>query len=134
MTGCKRGSSIPNRLAPTYPDSAVTRPFPFNGYYPEAQAPDIDEERYKLLVDGLVASKQPWTLEELYALPQETQVTRLICVEGWSAVGKWTGAPLREFLAAASVPTSAPSMCISCAPRAIRYRSTCRPRCMRRRR
>jgi DMSO/TMAO reductase YedYZ molybdopterin-dependent catalytic subunit len=89
----------PNRLAPTYPDSAVTRPFPFNGYYPEAEAPDIDEERYKLAVDGLVASKQPWTLEELYALPQETQVTRLICVEGWSAVGKWTGTPLREFLA-----------------------------------
>lgn len=88
----------PNRLAPTYPESAVTRPFPFNGYYLEEQAPDIDEDRYKLVVDGLVASKQPWTLEQLYALPQETQVTRLICVEGWSAVGKWTGAPLKEFL------------------------------------
>ena len=25
----------PNRLAPTYPESAITRPFPFNGYYPE---------------------------------------------------------------------------------------------------
>jgi DMSO/TMAO reductase YedYZ molybdopterin-dependent catalytic subunit len=88
----------PNRLAPTFADSAVTRPFPFNGYYPEEQAPDIDEDRYKLAVDGLVASKQPWTLDQLYALPQETQITRLICVEGWSAIGKWTGAPLKEFL------------------------------------
>ena len=26
------------------------------------------------------------------------QITRHICVEGWSAIGKWTGAPLREFL------------------------------------
>src|SRR5437016_10991400 len=25
----------PNRLAPTYPESAITRPFPFNGYYAE---------------------------------------------------------------------------------------------------
>jgi DMSO/TMAO reductase YedYZ molybdopterin-dependent catalytic subunit len=60
----------PNRLAPTYPDSAVTRPFPFNGYYPEEQVPDIDEDRYKLVVDGFVASKQPWTLDQLFALPQ----------------------------------------------------------------
>src|SRR5687767_4388625 len=25
----------PNKLAPTYPESAITRPFPFNAYYPE---------------------------------------------------------------------------------------------------
>ena len=88
----------PNRLAPTYPESAITRPFRFNAYYPEADAPDVDEERYRLIVDGLVEHKQPWTLEQLYALPQETQITRLVCVEGWSEVGKWTGTPLREFL------------------------------------
>ena len=89
----------PNRLAPTYPESAITRPFRFNAFYPEDAAPDIDEDRYRLIVDGLIANKQPWTLEQLYALPQETQITRLICVEGWSAIGKWTGVPLREFLA-----------------------------------
>ena len=32
----------PNKLAPTYPDSAVTRPFPFNAYYPEEDAPEVD--------------------------------------------------------------------------------------------
>ena len=88
----------PNRLAPTYPESAITRPFRFNAYYPEADAPDIDEETYRLIVDGLVEHKSPWTLEQLYALPQETQITRLICVEGWSEIGKWTGTPLRDFL------------------------------------
>jgi DMSO/TMAO reductase YedYZ molybdopterin-dependent catalytic subunit len=88
----------PNRLAPTYPESAITRPFRFNAYYPEENAPDIDEETYRLIVDGLVEHKAPWTLEQLYALPQETQITRLICVEGWSEIGKWTGTPLREFL------------------------------------
>ena len=88
----------PNRLATSYPDSAVTRPFPFNAYYAEAEAPDVDEERYRLILDGLIANKQPWTLEQLAGLPQQTQITRLVCVEGWSAIGKWTGVPLRSFL------------------------------------
>jgi DMSO/TMAO reductase YedYZ molybdopterin-dependent catalytic subunit len=105
----------PNRLAPTFAESAVTRPFPFNGYYPEEQAPDIDEDRYKLVVDGLVDSKQPWTLDQLYALPQETQITRLICVEGWSAIGKWTGTPLKEFLARIGADLSAKYVHFACA-------------------
>ena len=33
----------PNKLAPTYPESAITRPFPFNGYYPESEAPEIED-------------------------------------------------------------------------------------------
>jgi DMSO/TMAO reductase YedYZ molybdopterin-dependent catalytic subunit len=88
----------PNRLAETFPESAITRPFRFNAYYPEEAAPDIDEDRYKLTVDGLVENKAPWTLEQLYALPQEVQITRLVCVEGWSAIGKWGGTRLGEFL------------------------------------
>ena len=87
-----------DKLAPTYSDAEVTRPFPFNGYYPEEDAPEVDGEDYKFLVGGLVENKKSWTLNELYALPQETQITRLVCVEGWSAIGKWTGTPLREFL------------------------------------
>jgi DMSO/TMAO reductase YedYZ molybdopterin-dependent catalytic subunit len=54
--------------------------------------PDIDEDDYKLLIDGLVDDKRPWTLDRLYALPQKTQITRLVCVEGWSAIGKWIAA------------------------------------------
>jgi len=88
----------PNRLAQTYAESAITRPFRFNAYYDETEAPDVDEDTYRLQLDGLIANKQPWRLDQLYALPQETQITRLICVEGWSAIGKWTGASLRDFL------------------------------------
>ena len=88
----------PNRLAETYPESAITKPFRFNAYYSEEEAPDVDEETYRLRLDGLIANKQPWTLDQLYALPQQSQITRLVCVEGWSAIGKWTGAPLSEFL------------------------------------
>src|ERR1700681_2135582 len=35
-------------LAPEYPESAITRPFPFNGYYSVDEAPDIDGETYQL--------------------------------------------------------------------------------------
>jgi DMSO/TMAO reductase YedYZ molybdopterin-dependent catalytic subunit len=88
----------PHKLAPTYPESAITKPFPFNAYYDEDEAPEVDGETYKLQIDGLVENKQPWTLEELYKLPQEKQITRHICVEGWSAIGSWTGARLSDFL------------------------------------
>jgi len=88
----------PNKLAPIYPESAITKPFPFNAYYPEDDAPEVEAATYKLEIDGRVGSKKPWTLPELYALPQEKQITRHICVEGWSAIGSWTGVRLSEFL------------------------------------
>src|SRR4029079_2852711 len=74
----------PNRLAPEYPESAITRPFPFNGYYSESEAPEVPARGYKLELGGLVDSKEPWTLQKLYALPQVSQIPRHVCVEGWS--------------------------------------------------
>ena len=32
----------PNALAPTFPESTITKPFPFNAYYGDDDAPDID--------------------------------------------------------------------------------------------
>ena len=97
----------PNTLAPTYPESAITRPFPFNAYYDEDDAPEVDGETFKLIVGGRIENKKPWTLPELYALPQEKQITRLICVEGWSAIGSWTGVRLSEFLRRIGADTTA---------------------------
>ena len=105
----------PNKLAPIYPDSAVTRPFSFNAYYPEEEAPEVDKEDYKLEVGGLVDDKKSWTLDELYALPQETQITRLVCVEGWSAIGKWTGVRFSEFLRRIGADTRAKYVWFRCA-------------------
>src|SRR5205814_1182623 len=105
----------PNRLAPTYPESAVTRPFPFNGYYPEHESPEIDAEDYELEVGGLVENKKSWRLPELYALPEETQITRHICVEGWSAIGKWSGVRFSEFLRRVGADTTAKYVGFQCA-------------------
>jgi len=80
----------PDALAPTYPESMITKPFPFNAYYEVDDAPEVDGKDWKLEVRGLDDNKKSWTLDELYKLPQVKQVTRHICVEGWSAIGSWT--------------------------------------------
>src|SRR3954470_14462509 len=36
----------PKRLAPEFPESQITRPFPFNGYYAESEAPVVDGDDY----------------------------------------------------------------------------------------
>src|SRR5580698_2174296 len=44
----------PDALAPTFPESAITKPFPFNGYYDVDDAPEVDGKNWKLEVRGLV--------------------------------------------------------------------------------
>src|ERR1700744_6597687 len=76
-----------NALAPTYPESAITKPFPFNAYYDLDDAPDVDGQDWKLEVRGLVDNKKSWTLDELYKLPQVTQIPLHFGGPGWSAIG-----------------------------------------------
>ena len=105
----------PERLAPTYPDSMITRPFPFNAYYAESQVRVVDGDEFRLEVTGLVADKHPWTLTELRALPRTEQVTRHICVEGWSAIGKWGGVTFSDFLTRIGADRSAKYIGFKCA-------------------
>lgn len=105
----------PAQLAPTYPESMITRPFPFNAYYSEDEVREVDEESYRLEVTGMVADKRRWTLPELRAMEQHDQVTRHICVEGWSAIGKWGGVRFAEFLSRVGADTSAKYVGFKCA-------------------
>jgi DMSO/TMAO reductase YedYZ molybdopterin-dependent catalytic subunit len=107
----------PNRLAPTYPASSITKPFPFNAFYPVDDAPEIDGDDYALEVAGLVTDKQSWTLARLRTLPQESQITRHICIEGWSAIGQWSGVPLRSFLERVGADLRAQYVGFKCADR-----------------
>ncbi|QHJ01001.1 molybdopterin-dependent oxidoreductase [Xylophilus rhododendri] len=88
----------PRQLAPTYSQDMITRPFPFNAYYGEDQVRVVEEAGYRLEVSGLVADKRRWTLAQLRAMAQQEQITRHICVEGWSAIGRWGGVPFGDFL------------------------------------
>ena len=106
----------PNAMAPTFPESAITKPFPFNAYYDLEDAPTVDGKTLE------ARSARPGREQEVRGrwrssikLPQVKQVTRHICVEGWSAIGSWTGTPLRDFLKS-SAPIRAPNMSGSSAP------------------
>lgn len=105
----------PNTLAPTYDASRITRPFPFNAYYALDDAPEVDGKDWELEVSGLVGNRKPWKLDELYKLPEVTQITRHICVEGWSAIGSWSGTPLRDFLKLIGADTRAKYVWFRCA-------------------
>jgi len=102
-------------LAPTFSESEVMRPFRFNGYYPEDEAPDIDGDKYQLEIGGLVDNKKSWSLPELYKLPEVSQITRLVCVEGWSAIGSWQGVRLSDFLTLIGADTRAKYVWFQCA-------------------
>ena len=105
----------PAQLAPTYPESMITRPFPFNAYYGENEVREVDEDSYRLEVTGMVADKRTWTLPELRAMDQHDQVTRHICVEGWSAIGKWGGVRFADFLRRVGADTNAKYIGFKCA-------------------
>jgi len=107
----------PNRLAPTYTTRQVTTPFPFNAFYPEVDAPEVDGSTYQLEVSGLVGDKTPWTLDRLRELPQTSQITRHICIEGWSAIGDWRGVPFKTFLQRIGADTTAKYVGFKCADR-----------------
>jgi DMSO/TMAO reductase YedYZ molybdopterin-dependent catalytic subunit len=70
---------------------------------------------WRLGVGGLVAKPLSLSLPELRAMPSRTQITRHDCVEGWSAIGKWTGVPLGSVLKLAQVMPHARYVVFHCA-------------------
>jgi DMSO/TMAO reductase YedYZ molybdopterin-dependent catalytic subunit len=104
-----------SRMAPVYTEADITDPFPFNAYYRESRAPEVAEAGYALELGGMIANKQSWTLDRLRALPQVSQITRHICVEGWSAIGKWGGVPFGDFLRMVGADTTAKYVGFKCA-------------------
>jgi DMSO/TMAO reductase YedYZ molybdopterin-dependent catalytic subunit len=70
---------------------------------------------WRLNIDGLVKRPQSFSIDQLRAMPARTQITRHDCVEGWSAIGKWTGVPLKLVLDAAGLQPNARYVVFHCA-------------------
>jgi DMSO/TMAO reductase YedYZ molybdopterin-dependent catalytic subunit len=70
---------------------------------------------WRLRVDGLVERPLELSLETLRSLPQRTQITRHDCVEGWSAIGQWTGPQLSHVLRAVGLRDAARYIVFYCA-------------------
>jgi DMSO/TMAO reductase YedYZ molybdopterin-dependent catalytic subunit len=97
----------PGRLAPEYPVSARTpaRHFPAysitrnrTGRFPELP----DPTGWALEVDGLVRTPARLRLADLERLPRVTYTVKHHCVEGWTAIGTWTGVPVSAIVAMVS--------------------------------
>lgn len=70
---------------------------------------------WRLPVTGLVARPLSLSLAQLQTMPHRTQITRHDCVEGWSAIGKWRGVPLKPILEAAGLSDRARYLVFRCA-------------------
>jgi DMSO/TMAO reductase YedYZ molybdopterin-dependent catalytic subunit len=110
----------PHALAPEYSKADIAPVFRANGTF------DPGTTEYKSLaaggfkdwrvtVKGLVEHSFSLSMDEIRALPPRTQITRHDCVEGWSCIGEWTGAPLRLVLAAAKPKPEARYVVFYCA-------------------
>ena len=107
-------------LAREYKPSDISKVFKANGTLdPDNdaynQAADETFANWKLVVDGMVARPLSLSVADLRRLPARTQITRHDCVEGWSAIGQWTGAPLGLLLKAAGVLPGAKYAVFYCA-------------------
>jgi DMSO/TMAO reductase YedYZ molybdopterin-dependent catalytic subunit len=103
------------RLAPEFAESQAVKKFRYNAWFPPEQAPRLDPASYRLELAGLITDRAPWPIDRLHALPQVSQITRHVCVEGWSMIGKWSGVPLRDFLQRIGADTRARYVGFECA-------------------
>lgn len=109
-----------NALAPEFTRADISPKFRMNGNRlpasPEYQAHMASNfADWKLEIGGKVARPFSLTLAQLRAAPQRTQITRHDCVEGWSAIGEWTGVPLGLLLRQAQLSPSAQYIVFHCA-------------------
>lgn len=117
--GLQRALLSGQRLAREFGPSQISPTFRVNGSVnpqnPEYVAlRDANFSDYRLIVDGLVGSPQSLSLAQLMTLPSRSQITRHDCVEGWSAIGKWTGVPLHHVLSRANVLHTARFIVFEC--------------------
>ena len=63
--------------------------------------PVINQEKYRLIIDGEVENPLSLSMEDIKTLPLSSMIIRHVCVEGWAAIVQWGGIRLRELVALA---------------------------------
>src|SRR5688572_10273128 len=77
----------PDRLAQTFSNHELTpiEQFPINSY--SDYNPENDLANWTLTVEGMVARPGEYTVDQIKALPRQSQNVRHICIEGWDVIG-----------------------------------------------
>jgi DMSO/TMAO reductase YedYZ molybdopterin-dependent catalytic subunit len=103
----------PDQMSPVFRTNGTNNPGT-----PEYQAlVETNFADWRLQVDGLVSRPMALSLAQLRSMPTRTQITRHDCVEGWSAIGKWHGVPLKLVLDLAGLRPDARYIIFHCADR-----------------
>jgi DMSO/TMAO reductase YedYZ molybdopterin-dependent catalytic subunit len=110
----------PHALAEEFTEADLSTTFKPNGTEnPESDAYQALARKgftdWRLDVRGLIERPAKLSLTDLRALPSRTQITRHDCVEGWSCIGKWTGARLSALLNQVGLKPSARYIVFHCA-------------------
>ena len=105
----------PNHLAPTFSEAQVVKPPRFNAFYDIEDVKPVDGKTWKLELSGRIENKKPWTVQDIYALPEQELIIRHICVEGWDYIGQWSGPNLRAFLQKIGADMTAKYIAFRCA-------------------
>jgi DMSO/TMAO reductase YedYZ molybdopterin-dependent catalytic subunit len=110
----------PHALAPEFTEAEMSPIFRTNGNTRPRDAvwtQHLSEGfvNWRLELAGLVQTEKSYSLAELKAMPARTQITRHDCVEGWSAIGKWKGVPLKTLLDEAVLAPEARYIVFRCA-------------------
>ncbi len=86
----------------SYKEKDISEFFRVNGLPPDSkeffELRDNGFKDWRLKVTGLVENELSISLDELKKMPKKEQITKHICIQGWSAVGEWGGAPMTEIL------------------------------------
>src|SRR6266849_8673656 len=94
-------------LAREFPRSMISKvPFanaipPLNDAFKRLQGRAFAD--WRLSIDGMVAQPASLSLADLRSFPVRSQITEVVCEEGWSYVAEWIGTPLFEVLKASGV-------------------------------
>jgi hypothetical protein len=83
--------------------------------------PAIDTSSYQLTIRGLVEKPQVLSLEQLRRFPQETQSSRLKCVQCWSARTNWGGFRVPHIIELVKPLGAAKAIRIDCADKWYEY-------------
>lgn len=107
-------------LAPEFSESDISPVFKTNGSVTGNSTKYLRHvaenfANWKLRIDGMVGKPLDISLDALKAMPVRTQITRHDCVEGWSAIARWRGTPLRYLLQQAQLSTRAKFIVFHCA-------------------
>jgi DMSO/TMAO reductase YedYZ molybdopterin-dependent catalytic subunit len=65
------------------------------------ELPEVDLSAYRLKIEGKVRQPLELRYEEVLALPQESKVITMNCVEGWNYRALWTGIKISDLIAQA---------------------------------